>query len=167
MRFGMEPPSPFYNSSYYCASYVLVLSEEVVGRAVELTRDFDPSLLQTRSIQATVDYEQNKKRPSRRLRRAHARALLYSAPSHVWHSLVVEVRLHGLGIGATSAGDGVHVDFLAQQDRLVKLGRRFDRLRDGDARVRLDVWTIIVVGRGTGPVARRRRRVARPDPGPV
>ena len=92
---------------------------------------------------------------------------LYSAPSHVWHALVVEVRLHGLGIGAASAGDGVHVDFLAQQDRLVKLGRRFDRLRDGDARVRLDVWTIIVVGRGTGPVARRRRRVARPDPGPV
>ena len=25
MRFGMEPPSPFYNSSYYCASCVLGL----------------------------------------------------------------------------------------------------------------------------------------------
>ena len=25
MRFGMKPPSPFYNSSYYCASCVLVL----------------------------------------------------------------------------------------------------------------------------------------------
>ena len=33
MRFGTEPLPPFYNSSYYCASYVLVL--EFLGDGVE------------------------------------------------------------------------------------------------------------------------------------